>query len=88
MSRIFSDRATLPGWAVVLGLLGFSPAPMTLPSGTALLAIGLIGSALLFHRSGRSGHRVIAMRRRPQAIADRRTGADETDLDRMGSDAG
>jgi hypothetical protein len=88
MSRMFSDRATVPGWAVVLGLLGFSPAPMAFPSGTALLAMGLIGSALLFHRSSRPGDRTIAMRHRAQAGTARTTGADETDLDRMGSDAG
>lgn len=81
---MFSDRTTLPGWAVVLGLLGFSPTPQALPSGTALLAIGLIGSALLFRRSSRSAQRVLATPRRARI-----KGANETaDLDRMGSDAG
>ena len=38
-----TSRTALPGWAVVLALLTLSPLPLTVPSGIALAAIGLMG---------------------------------------------
>jgi hypothetical protein len=43
--------AALPRWAVVLTLLALTPLPMAVPSGIALAAIGLMGSAFLFRHS-------------------------------------
>jgi hypothetical protein len=51
MSLVFSDRAALPCWAIVVALLTLSPLPQAFPFGIALGAIGLVGSALLLQQS-------------------------------------
>ena len=47
MSLTGCPTAPLQQWFVVFALVALSPVPLPLPSGIALAAIGLIGSALL-----------------------------------------
>ena len=50
MSLTCCEPAAVPQWFVVFALVALSPAPLSLPSGIALAAIGLLGSALLVRR--------------------------------------
>jgi hypothetical protein len=44
------ERTALPQWAVVFAVVALSPVPLALPSGSALAAIGLLGSAFVLAR--------------------------------------
>jgi hypothetical protein len=60
---MFTGRAALPCWAVVAALLTLSPLPLTVPSGIALAAIGLIGWMLVIGLPGERLQTPIATRR-------------------------
>jgi hypothetical protein len=47
MSLTCYEPAALPQWFVVFALVALSPVPLSVPSGIALAAIGLLGSAFL-----------------------------------------
>jgi hypothetical protein len=74
------DGATLRRSSVVLALLRPSPAPLTLPSGVALVVIGLMGTASLVYESRQprmaNGHKPASFQVEPTAArtSARRTG--------------
>jgi hypothetical protein len=68
------EEALMPRWAVVLAIVALSPVPLALPSGVALAAIGLTGSAVLLLRLRQCAQPALVSPRTavPQGLADGR----------------